>query len=125
MQNAKFNVRDMHCGGCVRHVTEGLRRLDGVAVRQVTVGAAEVSFDPAKTTAQAITAALADAGYPAALVAAPACQVESGRRGAELLIAELAGRTTPAPVVQLHPHLVVRATTASPKHPVRRSVRNT
>jgi LacI family transcriptional regulator/LacI family repressor for deo operon, udp, cdd, tsx, nupC, and nupG len=51
--------------------------------------------------------------------------VESGRRGAELLIGELAGRTTPAPVVQLHPHLVARGTTAPPKHPVRRSARNT
>jgi LacI family transcriptional regulator/LacI family repressor for deo operon, udp, cdd, tsx, nupC, and nupG len=48
---------------------------------------------------------------------------ESGRRGAELLTSELAGRTTPAPVVSLEPRLVVRSTTAAPKHPVRRTRR--
>jgi copper chaperone CopZ len=81
MENVSFDVQDMHCGGCVRHVTEALRRLDGVEVRQVAVGAADVSFDPAKTTARAIALALADAGYPAALAGARACHVERGQAG--------------------------------------------
>jgi copper chaperone CopZ len=81
MENAKFNVRNMHCGGCVRHVTQALRRLDGVEVRQVTVGAADVSFDPAKTTPLAIAAALAGAGYPATLAETRACHVEPGQAG--------------------------------------------
>ena len=40
---------------------------------------------------------------------------ESGRRGAELLLAEIERRTEPAPVAFLTPELVVRVTTAPPK----------
>jgi copper chaperone CopZ len=41
--------------------------LDGVDVQQVSVGTAQVSFDPVKTTPAAIAEALASAGYPARL----------------------------------------------------------
>jgi DNA-binding LacI/PurR family transcriptional regulator len=40
---------------------------------------------------------------------------ESGRRGAELLLAEIGLRSDESPVTELQPQLVVRATTASPK----------
>jgi DNA-binding LacI/PurR family transcriptional regulator len=40
---------------------------------------------------------------------------ESGRRGAELLLAEIGMRSDESPVSQLQPELVVRATTAPPK----------
>ena len=40
---------------------------------------------------------------------------ESGRRGAELLLAEIGLRSNESPVTELEPQLVVRATTASPK----------
>jgi DNA-binding LacI/PurR family transcriptional regulator len=40
---------------------------------------------------------------------------ESGRRGAEILLAEIDGRSESAPVAYLAPELVVRATTAPPK----------
>jgi DNA-binding LacI/PurR family transcriptional regulator len=40
---------------------------------------------------------------------------ESGRKGAELLLAEIEQRSVPAPVVSLAPELVVRGTTAPPK----------
>jgi DNA-binding LacI/PurR family transcriptional regulator len=41
--------------------------------------------------------------------------VESGRRGAEMLLAEIEHRSPTAPVARLAPELVVRATTAPPK----------
>jgi LacI family transcriptional regulator/LacI family repressor for deo operon, udp, cdd, tsx, nupC, and nupG len=41
--------------------------------------------------------------------------LESGRRGAEVLLAEISVRSEQPPVVQLEPELVVRATTAPPK----------
>jgi DNA-binding LacI/PurR family transcriptional regulator len=41
--------------------------------------------------------------------------VESGRRGAELVLTELALRSDPAPVISLSPELVVRSTTAPPR----------
>ncbi len=40
---------------------------------------------------------------------------ESGRRGAEILLAEIANRSEEPPVAHLSPELVVRATTAPPK----------
>jgi DNA-binding LacI/PurR family transcriptional regulator len=40
---------------------------------------------------------------------------ESGRRGSELLLAEIASPSAQVPVVQLSPELVVRATTALAK----------
>jgi DNA-binding LacI/PurR family transcriptional regulator len=40
---------------------------------------------------------------------------ESGRRGAEILLAEIAARSEEPPVAHLSPELVVRATTAPPK----------
>lgn len=40
---------------------------------------------------------------------------ESGRRGAELLLAEIGLRSEETPETKLHPQLVVRATTAPPK----------
>jgi LacI family transcriptional regulator len=45
--------------------------------------------------------------------------VESGRRGAELVLTEMALRSDPAPVINLPPELVVRSTTAPPR-PARR-----
>jgi len=65
MQNLRFAIEGMSCGACVKGVTAVLRRLDGVEVEQVSVGSAEVSFDPAKTSPSAISDALSDAGYPA------------------------------------------------------------
>jgi DNA-binding LacI/PurR family transcriptional regulator len=41
--------------------------------------------------------------------------IESGRQGAELLLAEMASPSDPAPVVNVPPQLVVRSTTAPPK----------
>jgi DNA-binding LacI/PurR family transcriptional regulator len=39
---------------------------------------------------------------------------ESGRRGAEILLAEIENRSEQPPIARLHPELVVRATTAPP-----------
>jgi copper chaperone CopZ len=46
-------------------VTAVLNRLEGVDVERVSVGSAEVSFDPAKTSPSVIAEALTEAGYPA------------------------------------------------------------
>jgi copper chaperone CopZ len=65
MRTARFAVEGMSCGACVRGVTAIPKRLDGVEVQQVSVGAAEVSFDPTKTSSSAIAETLTQAGYPA------------------------------------------------------------
>lgn len=67
MKQATFEVAGMSCGSCVRHVSETLRRIDGVTVQSVEVGSADVSFDPAKVNPEAIATALTAEGYPATL----------------------------------------------------------
>lgn len=65
MKNQMFKIEGMSCGSCVRHVTETLRRLDGVDVKRVEIGSAEVAFDEAKASVGVIASALESAGYPA------------------------------------------------------------
>ena len=60
----RFQVPDMHCGGCVRRVTKAVQSVDPAARVEADVPSREVrvegSADPA-----ALMAALAEAGYPA------------------------------------------------------------
>ena len=58
-------IEGMHCGACVRRVTSALQSVEGVTVKSVEVGSAEVAFDAAETSAQDITAALNRNGFPA------------------------------------------------------------
>ena len=58
-------IEGMHCGACVRRVTSALQSVEGVTVKSVEVGSAEIVFDAAETSAQDITAALNRNGFPA------------------------------------------------------------
>jgi copper chaperone CopZ len=60
-----LTIAGMSCGHCVQHVTKALQAIGGVQVRSVQLGSAQLSFDPAKSTEQAIISALNTAGYPA------------------------------------------------------------
>jgi len=55
----------MHCGACVRRVTNALLAVPGVAVDSVEVGSAKLAFNPAAVTAQEITAAVNGIGFAA------------------------------------------------------------
>jgi copper chaperone CopZ len=61
MSEITLNIDGMHCGACVRRVTQALERIPGAEVVEVRIGAARVKTDDA---AQAV-AALAKAGYTA------------------------------------------------------------
>lgn len=61
MSEIVLNIDGMHCGACVRRVTQTLERVPGAEVVEVRIGAARVNADDA---APAI-AALAKAGYAA------------------------------------------------------------
>lgn len=65
MENAKLRVANMSCGHCVSRVHKALTSLAGVTVKTVTVGEADVDFDPTLQSLAAVTAALDAAGYPA------------------------------------------------------------
>lgn len=63
MNRISVTIDGMSCGHCVAAVSKALGALEGVAVEQVTVGAATLAFDPATTTTDAITQAIEDEGY--------------------------------------------------------------
>ena len=65
MENVSFNVQGMTCGGCVASVKRVLEALPGVSAVDVTLkpGAASVSFDPSRVTAEALRDAVKSAGY--------------------------------------------------------------
>ena len=60
-----LNVEGMKCGRCVSWVHDVLKRLPGVEVKHVEVGAARLVHDPSLTSEDAIVGALWEAGYRA------------------------------------------------------------
>jgi copper chaperone len=66
MEKLTLKIDGMTCGNCVAHVTKALKELDGVAVEQVSIGSAMLSFDPAATSEERITQAVEDEGYQVA-----------------------------------------------------------
>ena len=71
MQELRLAIEEMSCQNCVRHVTTALNQIHGVQPRQVTIGGAELLYDPAQTSPQAIVSVLAESGYPAQPTVAP------------------------------------------------------
>ncbi|MDR1192666.1 MAG: copper chaperone CopZ [Peptococcaceae bacterium] len=65
MTNTTLKVGGMSCEHCVKAVTNAVSGLAGVAGVKVSLrdGAAEVKYDPAKVTLEAIKAAIAEEGY--------------------------------------------------------------
>lgn len=64
MQELTLRIENMHCGACVRRVTQALERLEGVNVEEVRIGAARLQA--AENQPQAtILGAVEKAGYRA------------------------------------------------------------
>lgn len=66
MDRIKLKIEGMSCGHCVGAVDRALKGVNGVQVEQVAVGSATLSYDPAATSAEKITQAIADEGYTVA-----------------------------------------------------------
>lgn len=64
MAEVNLRIENMHCGGCVKRVTQTLRAIPGAAVEEVRVGAARVQL-AGGASPESLAAALARAGYPA------------------------------------------------------------
>ncbi len=64
MDAVKLSIERMSCGHCVNRVSAALSALDGVKVERVSVGTAEVSLDPGKSSSTTLVDALAKIGYP-------------------------------------------------------------
>jgi copper chaperone len=62
MPTLTLSIDNMHCGACVRRVTQTLNSLPGTHAEEVRVGAARISTTAAPDQIQQ---ALTTAGYPA------------------------------------------------------------
>jgi copper chaperone len=62
MAIVNLQIENMHCGSCVRRVTQVLNALPGTRAEEVRVGGARVETSG---EAKQIEAALAAAGFPA------------------------------------------------------------
>ena len=81
MNKLSLELDGMGCGGCIKNVRKTLETLPGVAIETVIVGSAILAYDPARSSRQVITQALADAGYPAREQSGAAATISSDRRG--------------------------------------------
>lgn len=67
MAQFKLKIDGMHCGGCVRRVSQALASTEGLEVNEVTVGAARLASATEPPPVDQAIAALAKAGYTAHL----------------------------------------------------------
>ena len=65
MERLNLTIEGLTCEHCVRAVRGRLEQTEGVKVDDVTIGAATVEYDPAKTNVDEIETAIADEGYTA------------------------------------------------------------
>lgn len=66
MQNEKFVVKNVKCGGCVSAIEKGLKELAGVTNVDVTIDGGHVSVTGEGLDRAQISAKLAQLGYPEA-----------------------------------------------------------
>lgn len=67
MATLALDIEKMHCGACVRRVTQTLNALPSTHADEVKIGSARVTTD---ASAGEITQALEAAGFPAQVAAA-------------------------------------------------------
>lgn len=69
MAEFKLRIDGMHCGSCVRRVTQALKATEGVEVKEVNVGSAWLNSNQEPAPVNVAIAALARAGFSAHLEA--------------------------------------------------------
>lgn len=67
MSEFTLHIDGMHCGSCIRRVSQALASAEGVEVQEVNLGAARLSTSLAPAPVELVIAALAKAGYQAHL----------------------------------------------------------
>jgi copper chaperone len=59
----KIEISGMNCGHCVMAVKKELSRIEGVTVRDVQIGSAEIETESGTMPLEAVRAAVAEAGF--------------------------------------------------------------
>jgi len=67
MAEVTLRIENMHCGSCIRRVSQSLASIPGLQVKEVRVGAARFDSTQDPAPVDRAVAALAKAGYPARL----------------------------------------------------------
>ena len=67
MAEYTLHIDGMHCGSCIRRVTQALASVGGTRVHEVRLGAARISSSKDPAPVDLSIAALAKAGYTARL----------------------------------------------------------
>jgi copper chaperone CopZ len=67
MSEFTLRIENMHCGSCIRRVTQTLAATDGLEVKEVQLGAARLSTAQNPPPVDLALQALAKAGFPATL----------------------------------------------------------
>ena len=66
MKTIILNIEGMHCGGCVKSVTQVLTELDGVQSADVQLeGKANITFDENRVNVAQLIEVIEDAGFDA------------------------------------------------------------
>jgi copper chaperone len=65
MSKLSLTIEGMSCTHCVAAVKGALSGLPGVEIEDVSIGAATLSYDPSRTSVDAIVDAVNDEGYVA------------------------------------------------------------
>jgi copper chaperone len=65
MEEITLRIDGMHCGACVRRVTQALQKVEDVEVEEVRLGAARVKAQNATAAEPALLASVAKAGFSA------------------------------------------------------------
>lgn len=64
MKTITLNIEGMHCGGCVKSVTQVLTELDGVQSANVQLeGKANITFDENRVNVAQLIEVIEDAGF--------------------------------------------------------------
>lgn len=66
MVDVNLKIKGMSCGGCVRRVELGLKKIPGVTVKEVKVGSARISMDEGTASVESVSKAIAEMGFEAA-----------------------------------------------------------
>ena len=65
MSEFSLRIEGMHCGSCVRRVSQALAQTSGLEVKEVQIGAARLASEQDPPPVDRAIAALASAGYKA------------------------------------------------------------
>ena len=67
MTEFTLHIDGMHCGSCIRRVTQALASIEGTQIEEVRLGAARINSSKDPAPIDLTIAALAKAGYSARL----------------------------------------------------------